>query len=410
MRLFEFMTERSCVIVGASHAGCNLAMQLRKEGWSGAISLYSAETDLPYHRPPLSKDFLAGHKELDQFRLRPEKMYQANSIDLRLGTEVVELDASGKTIGLADGTILPFDMLALCTGSLPRRLANGPASEKIFYLRTAADVISLKTKLPQVGKAAIIGGGYIGLETAAVLSQQGIQVSVLEMEERLLKRVSSQQMSDYFYALHKAAGVSVHCNTAVDSIAEEAGGIVLGCSDGSTLAVDVVIVGIGIEPQTGLAQQAALELENGVKVNEYLQTSAADIYALGDCASHPSALYGCQIRLESVQNANDQARTAAVNICGGRQIYDALPWFWSDQYQTKLQIAGLSAGYDSVIRRGEMDEAEGFALFYLRQDKLIAAECVNRPKEFLASKQLIQNRRVVDPAVLQDVSVAPNDF
>ncbi|MCH7815179.1 MAG: FAD-dependent oxidoreductase [Proteobacteria bacterium] len=406
------MKEQRCIIVGASHAGATLALQLRREGWSGAIQLIGAEAELPYHRPPLSKEHLAGAKTIDCMRLRPAKVYQDNAIELLLGTAVEHIDIDAKSVKLSDKRELRFDKLALCTGAEVRKLPIGEGLANIFYLRTAADVAPLISLSKTAKRVVIIGAGYIGLETAAVLIQKGLQVTVLEMADRILNRVTSEAMSDFMAALHRDHGVAIVTATEVTEIR---GGDVVEqviCADGTEFDADFVIIGVGVTPNTQLAASAGLEVGEGVLVNEYTQTSAADVYAAGDCTSHPSGLYKRVLRLESVQNANEQARAAAANICGRQTIYDAVPWFWSDQYHIKLQMAGINSDYDRVVIRGDpsLDNEAGFALFYFKDAVLIAADCVGRPKEFMVSKQMVKNRLKLDPSILEDESIDPVNF
>lgn len=410
------MSERSCLIVGASHAGVSLALQLRKEGWGGAIYLIGEEDQLPYHRPPLSKEHLAGDKTLDEMRLRPEKTYVDNNIQLRLGLRVERIDREAKIACLSNGEELNFDKLALCVGAKVRKLPIGEGLDRIFYIRTARDVSALSHWALPGKRVVIIGAGYVGLEAAAVLVTRGLQVTVLEMADRILQRVTSEAMSSFMQQLHGKHAVNIVTSCEVSDIQQSGAATKVVCADGSEHQADFVIAGIGIYPDTDLAEAAGLDVDAGIKVNEFAQTSDPDIYAAGDCSNHPSSVYQRTIRLESVQNANDQARIAAANICGRQVEYDVVPWFWSDQYNIKLQMTGLSEGYDELVCRGEIScdsDAKlkaGFALFYLRGGVLIAADCVARPKEFMLSKRLIKEKMKIDPSVLADESVEPTSF
>jgi 3-phenylpropionate/trans-cinnamate dioxygenase ferredoxin reductase component len=369
--------EASCIVIGASHAGVTLALQLRREGWQGKITLLGAEAELPYQRPPLSKGLLSGEKDLDGIRLRPRQSFEDNGIELMLGKTVASLQADQQTISLADGQVLRYDKLALCTGAQVRTLSQISKQSQVCYLRTAADAARIKSGIAAGRSVVVIGGGYIGLETAAVLASAGISVTVIEAADRVLQRVTGELMSDFISGLHRAHGVTIRTAVAVQSIEERAEKKLVICSDGSRIEVDFVIVGIGVEAN-----------------------------------SHPSAIYGRLVRLESVQNANDQARIAAANICGKKLPYDTVPWFWSDQYNIKLQMVGLSGNHDEVVCRGSVDnyEGSGFALFYLLDGKLIAADCVNRPKEFMVSKQLVKNQEKIDPELLADESIEAAKF
>lgn len=401
-----------CVVVGASHAGSQLAIQLRKEGWTGRIILIGAESHLPYHRPPLSKAVLAGEKSIESVALRPLAMYETNDIELRLGHRVEQILPNEKRIVLANSDEIAYDKLALCTGARVRRIALGVGLEGVHYLRTADDVLAIQQVLATGRKAVIVGGGYIGLEVAAVFAAMQLDVTVLEMADRILQRVTSPQISEYFHALHESHGVKVATRTSVTGIRGEGRVDGVICEDGSEYVADIVIIGVGVVPETGLAESAGLEVVNGIVVDECARTSDPHIYAAGDCTWHPSALYGRQLRLECVQNALDQSRVAAANIAGNATTYNALPWFWSDQYEIKLQSAGLLLEYDQLLIRGDSRNADGrgFSVFYLQGDRMVAADCVNRAKEFIACKRLIAEKVAVNVAALVDESCTPESF
>ena len=403
------MTDRAQVIVGASHAGVSLALQLRREGWEGPIQLVGAEKELPYHRPPLSKELLSGQKELDAIRLRPEKIYADNDIELLLGTTALKIDKEQRSLHLHDGRVLQYENLALCTGAKVRQLPLAFDSERVLYLRTAADVAQLQA-LAQPGKhAVIIGGGYIGLEAAAVLRKMELEVTVLEMAPRVLARVTSEVLSDYLTSLHMMHGVSIKTSTQVNGIQDHEGKLQVVCNDNTEYLADFVLVGIGVDPNTTLAESAGVSLDDGIVVDEKGCTSVPHIFAAGDCTRHPNRFAGGNVRLESVQNANDQARVVAANMVGNAGIYDAAPWFWSDQYDIKLQMAGLNSNYDSTVTRGDPtnSENEGFCVFYLRAGELVAVDSVARPKEFIAGKQLIARGISPDKASLADEQIEP---
>lgn len=398
------MSAENCIIVGASHAGVSLALQLRREGWAGGIQLLSAESELPYHRPPLSKDLLAGTKTADLIRLRPEKVYADNAIELLLNCEATAIDCAERTIQLRDSRQIGYSRLALCVGARVRTLPLSGSNDNVFYIRTLADVTRLAGHVQGGKRAVLIGGGYIGLEAAAQLVQKGVEVTLLEATDRILNRVTAPVLSNYFYTLHKSHGVVIQTGVSIDAISGTDGAVSIRMNDGSEIEADFIIVGIGITPNTDLAASAGLQIDEGIVVDEYARSSDPFIYAAGDCAQHPSALYQRPLRLESVQNATDQARIAAANICGKNLVYDAVPWFWSDQYDVKLQTAGLNTGYDAAVVRGDPANASstGFAVFYLRQGRLLAADCINRPKEFMASKQLIRSTVAISQAQLAD--------
>lgn len=397
-----------CIVVGASHAGSALAVQLRKEGWTGRIVLIGEEAHLPYHRPPLSKAVLAGEKTLDAVVLRPESLYAASGVELRLGEQVVSLDRAAQTVRLAGGETLHYDALALCTGARPRQLPGTEGMAGVFCLRNADDALHIREAAANGRHAVIVGGGYIGLEVAAVLRVRGLEVTVLEAASRVLRRVASPVLAEYFEALHKAHGVQIL--TSVTGLELLGGPRVTGVreTNGTVHAADLVIVGIGVQPEIQLAKAAGLEIDNGIVVDAGARTSDPRIFAAGDCTLHPSARYGRQLRLESAQNALDQARVAAANICGKDVLYDALPWFWSDQYDIKLQSAGLPLEHEHHMVRGDVTNADGkgFTVLHLRGDTMIAADCINRAREFIACKRLISERIPLNVEALADETLS----
>ena len=403
------MSDSRCVVIGASHAGVTLALQLRKEGWKGAISLIGAESELPYHRPPLSKEHLAGKKPLDAMRLRSEKMFSDNNIELRLGLTALKINRKSQLIKLNSGEEIRYDKLALCVGSIVNTIALAGSLKNLFYIRAAADVSSLSRSLEEGKRAVIIGAGYIGLEVAAVLRKLGLTVTVIELADRILKRVTSEYISSYIQSLHEKEGVKILTSTEVESIQGDGKVETVVCRDGVTLPADIIVAGIGVSPNISLAESAGLRIDRGIIVNEFGQTSDSNIFAAGDCTVHPSIIYDRLIRLESVQNANEQARCTAANICGKQQVYDAIPWFWSDQYHIKLQMIGLSQDADQIVVRGNpfIDDENGFTLFYLQEGVVIATDSIARPKEFIASKQLVKERARISEEILADESIEP---
>ncbi|MDO8908060.1 MAG: FAD-dependent oxidoreductase [Pseudohongiella sp.] len=386
--------EQTAIVIGASHAGSQLAIHLRKSGWLGRIVLIGDEAHLPYHRPPLSKAVMSGSKNAEDIQLRPSALYDNNQIELKLGSHVDALLREDQRVLLSTGESLHYDRLALCTGASPIRLPLGDGLDGVFYLRSLDDVLAIRSALPDVKQAVIVGAGYIGLEAAAVLRSQGIDVTVLERADRVLKRVTGEEVSGYFASLHQLHGVDIRCNAEVTAINGQGNVDSVSCADGSKFEAQLVIIGVGVVPETRLAQEAGLRIENGIHVDEYARTSDEKIFAAGDCASHPSFLYQRRLRLESVQNANDQSRVAAVNMIALQEKYCAAPWFWSDQYDIKLQSAGLSQDFDQTELEGSLNAAEsqGFVLKYFRQGQLIAADCVNRPKDFMAIKTALAQR------------------
>ena len=337
---------------------------------------------------------MAGEKTLDEILLRPAAMYEKSEVELRLGRRVTALDREARRLTLDDGETFTWDRLALCTGSRVIRLPLGDGLEGVHYLRDIADIEAIRGDTGEGRRAVIIGGGYIGLEAAASLSRQGMQVTVLEREDRVLKRVTGERMSQYITDLHRYHGVDVECGMEVTSINGTERVDSVSCSDGRSFAAELVIIGVGILPETTLAEQAGLHIENGIRVDEYAVTSDPSIVAAGDCASHYSTLYERTVRLESVQNANDQSRVAAATVCGEQKPYNAVPWFWSDQFGIKLQSAGLSDGHDDTVLLGEADPESdsGFSLLYFRDGRLIAGDSVNQAKVFMACKKLVGER------------------
>lgn len=400
------MSKQVCLIIGASHAAAQLATSLRQEGWQGQITMIGDEPYLPYHRPPLSKTFLAGDKEIDDLLIRPASFYDKSAIQFQQG-RVIAIDRQQQQVTLEDGSQLHYDKLALCLGARVRKAGlKGEDLAGVHYLRNIADIQAIKPYVVQGKRAVIIGGGYIGLETAASLKKLGMDVVVLEMAERVLQRVTAPEMSEFYTRIHQQQGVEIYNQMAVTEIVGEKQVSHVKCADGRQFAADLVIIGIGVVPNVELAEQAGLDVNNGIVVDEFSQTNDPNIVAAGDCANHFNAIYGRRMRLESVPNASDQAKSAAAAICGVYKPYKSLPWFWSDQYDLKLQIAGLSQGYDQVVIRGDSQNGRSFAAFYLQQGKLIAADCINRPQEFMLSKKIIAENLPVDAARLADESIA----
>jgi len=397
------MSREHAVIVGASHAGAQLAASLRQNGWDGNISIVGEEAIPPYHRPPLSKAYLAGEKHSDQLLIRPATFYEKSGIDLVLGTRVCAVDPANKSITLHDGGTIPYSKLALCTGAGVRRLAlPGHDLEGVFYLRDLGDVDRIRGFVASGKSAVIIGGGYIGLETAASLRKLGMDVTVLEALPRVLQRVTAPEVSAFYTRIHGEEGVRIVTDAGVEGL--EGSGRVrsVRTAGGSLLDADLVVIGVGVLPSTELAEDAGLEVDNGVVVDEYTRTSQPDIVAAGDCTNHYNPIYNRRLRLESVQNATDQAKTAAATLCGKLESYHSLPWFWSDQFDLKLQIAGLSQGFDHVVMRGSSQVGRSFAAFYFEGERLLAVDAVNRPKEFMAARRALAQGMSADPDKLAD--------
>ncbi|WP_058334376.1 NAD(P)/FAD-dependent oxidoreductase [Phaeobacter sp. CECT 5382] len=390
------------VVIGAGQAGSSLVAKLRKDGFDGEITLIGAETALPYQRPPLSKAYLLGEMELERLFLRPESFYADNNITLRLGSRVTAIDPAAKTVSIGD-EVITYDQLALTTGSDPRHLpaAIGGDLGGVFVVRSLEDVDAMAPHVSEGKRALIVGGGYIGLEAAAVCAKRGVKVTLVEMGDRILQRVAATETSDYFRALHAEHGVEIREGTGLERLEGEGGQVkraVLG--DGSTLDVDFVVVGVGITPGTQLAELAGLELDNGIKTDAQGRTSDASVWSAGDCASFPYK--GGRIRLESVPNAIDQAEVVAQNMMGAAKDYVATPWFWSDQYDVKLQIAGLNTGFDNVVTRA--DEGRSTSFWYYKGDQLVAVDAMNDPRAYMVGKRLIDMGKTADKSVVADVT------
>lgn len=380
---------QTCVIIGASHAGASLATAVRKEGWQGSIIVLGDETILPYHRPPLSKALLLGEKTADQIEIFKPAVYDKANIEFRLGVSVEKIDRTNKTVLLNNGEILGYDKLGLCTGARVRKLdIPGAQLKGVHYLRTLTDAQAIQAEVKSGGKAVIVGGGYIGLETAASLRKLGMEVTVLEMMNRILERVTAPELSTYYSDLHQRHGVNIIVNAQALELRGTDRVQQVICNEGRTLDADLVIIGIGVIPNTELAADAGLDINNGVVVDELAQTSDPDIVAVGDCTNHPNDLLGYRLRLESVPNAMEQAKTAAATLCGQHKPYHALPWFWSDQYNIKLQIAGMNRGYERVVIRG-IPSTDQFVAWYMKGNQVLAADCINNPKEFMIAKKII---------------------
>ena len=390
------------VIIGASHAGAGAASSLRQMGYAGAVTLLGEEAVAPYHRPPLSKAYLAGETTREQLLLRPEASYAEHDIDLRLGERAGALDVAGKAVTLESGEVLPYSHCVLATGARVRRLpVPGTDLPCVHYLRDTRDVEAIRAGVRDGGRAVIIGGGYIGLETAASLTKLGMRVSLLEAQDRILQRVTSEVMSDFYREVHAGHGVEIIESCIASGIEKDGDGLVVHTSCGRALPADLVVIGIGVIPNTELAEFAGLDIGNGIRVNEHCRTSDPHVFAIGDVAEQHSPLYGRAVRIESVPDATEQAKTVARAITGQPRPHDALPWFWSDQFDLKLQIAGLSDGHDKVLIRGDRN-ARSFAAYYFAGERLLAVDAVNAPRDFMTARMALSKGRTLDKAVLSD--------
>lgn len=392
-------SDAGIIIVGAGHGGSQAAISLRQEGYDGTITLVGDEPEFPYHRPPLSKAFLKGNEDRLQ-PLRGDAVYADNAIDYRPGTTVRAIDLAGKRCHLDHGD-LPFRALILATGARPRRLAiAGCEREGIFTLRTAADARRIKKHMVSSAHAVIVGGGFIGLEVAATMAALGKRVTVLELGERLLARAISPAVSDHVLARLAAAGVDVRFGAEVAAFEGDAHVRAVTTRSGDRILADIVVIGIGAEPDVALADEAGIHVDGGVVVDDYLRTSADNVFAIGDCARFPHWQTGGYVRLESVQNATDQARHVARVILGATTPYAAVPWFWSDIADMKLQMVGLPSGADRQLVAGDPD-SNAFSVYHFRGDDLVAIDTVNRPAEhMLGRKMLATGYRPTDHDIL----------
>ena len=402
------MSERyDVLIVGAGHGGAQAALALRQHKYAGSVALLGDEPDPPYERPPLSKEYFSGEKSFERILIRPQAIWAERDIELQLLRRVVAVDPAEQNVVLSDGSRIGYGKLIWATGGAPRRLScSGSNLMGVHNVRTRADADRMLAETPKVQNVVVIGGGYIGLEAAAVLAKLGKQVTVLEAMDRVLARVAGEPLSRFYEAEHRAHGVEIHLNAKMDCLIGHDGWVTgVRMSDGSVLPADMVVVGIGIVPAVEPLIAAGAASGNGVEVDEFCQTSLPNIYAIGDCAIHANPFAGGQrIRLESVQNANDQAITAARHIAGDAAPYHAVPWFWSNQYDLKLQTIGLSLGYDEVVVRGQ-SAARSFTLVYLSKGKVLALDCVNSVKDYVQGKALVITQATPDKSVLANPEI-----
>lgn len=398
------------VVVGGGHAAAAFLAKIRALGHSGSLTLIAAESALPYQRPPLSKTYLKGDMTFEQLLLRPDDWYVTNNIELRLGQTVTTIDRQQRTLGLKSGETVSFDKLLLATGSTPRHLPEqiGGSLGGVLALRDLSDADKIARQVKTAGRLLVIGGGYIGLEAAASARTMGLDVTVVEMAERILQRVGSPETSDFFRNLHRSHGVDVRESTGIQELTGENGRVTgARLADGTHLQADFVVCGIGVAPNDGLAQACGIEVDNGILVNSHSRTSDENIYAAGDCARFEWR--GQSIRLESVQNAKDQAETAANAMVGDAEHYDPIPWFWSDQYDVKLQIAGLGNGYtETITRPGKREGTQ--SVWYFKDDTLLSVESMNDPASYMLGRKLLMADKTVPRAAVSDPSVDLKQF
>jgi 3-phenylpropionate/trans-cinnamate dioxygenase ferredoxin reductase subunit len=401
---------RNVVIVGAGQAAAQAVDTLRRRGFDGAITLIGEEPESPYQRPPLSKKYLGGALQKERLLIRPLQFYADHRIDLRLGRCVLEIDRRARQVRLDDGERLAYDALLLATGSRPRRLTvPGAQLGAVHYLRNIADADRIRVHANAGARAVIIGGGYIGLEVAATLRERGLDVTVLEMADRLMNRVTCNEVSAFYRAEHERQGVVIRCGETVRALHGEHGQVRSVLTEqGGEYPADLVIVGVGVVPADELAKACGLDCENGVVTDGHCRTSHEAIWAAGDCASHLNRQYGRHMRLESVDNAFEQATTVAMNMLGTPTPHDKVPWFWSDQYDLKLIIVGVGHGYDAAIVRGA-PASRSFSVCYLRGGEFVAIDSINAPKDQMAARKLIAAHARPDPDKLANPQIALKD-
>ncbi|MEK9210378.1 NAD(P)/FAD-dependent oxidoreductase [Sphingomonas sp. 2378] len=396
-------TPYDIVIIGTGHAGVQAAIALRQEGFDGTIAMIGEEAYPPYERPPLSKEYLAGEKAFERILIRPERFWEERAVTLRLAERIVAVDAEARCLTTEAGALVEYGTLIWAAGGHARRLScEGHDLAGVHSVRSRADVDRLIAELPDVREVVVVGGGYIGLEAAAVLTKFGKAVTIVEAQDRVLARVAGEALSRFYEAEHRAHGVTIRLNESVACLEGERAISGVRLADGSVLPAQMAIVGIGIIPSVEPLIAAGAEGDNGVTVDAQGRTSLPHVFAIGDCAAHANAFAdGAVIRLESVQNAHDQATVAARTIMGRDVAYHAVPWFWSNQYDLKLQTVGLSAGHDRAILRGD-PAGRSFSVVYLRGGRVIALDCVNAMRDFVQGKALVADGAVVPDEALAD--------
>ena len=398
------MDDQKIIIIGGGQAGCQTATSLRASGFLGEISIYCSENYLPYQRPPLSKKFLLGELDKERLFFKPEKFYRDNNINFFLNSYVTNIEKENKKIFLNNNEEDSYDKLVIATGTKPREIeVDKDSAKNIFYLRSIDDVLEIKSKLQSSKKVAIIGGGYIGLEVAAILKKLGLSVTIIEMAGRILERVTSQVISDFYTKIHNEAGVEILINTSVESIIKGTKNMEI-LTDSGSINADFIVVGIGVIPCDELALESGLKVQNGILVNEFCETSERDIYSAGDCTVHPNFYYNKDIRLESVHNAIEQGKTVASSIMNKKEAYNQIPWFWSDQHDVNIQLIGIPEGWTKTVTRGDR-EAGQFILFYLKDGQIDGAAAINSPRDIRFARRLMAAGKVVDPNQLANPDI-----
>ena len=406
------MNERyDVLIVGAGHGGSQAAIQLRAAGFDGSIAIVGDEAEPPYERPPLSKDYLAGNKPFDRILVRPEAFWAERAIDLIAGARVSRIDAAAQCVTVTGDRTIGYDRLIWSAGGRARPLpCLGGDGARVFTVRERRDVDALNAALPPQGRVLVVGGGYIGLEAAAVLRARGHPVVLVEAADRLLGRVAGRTLADFVAAEHRTHGVDLRLGVTVTRIDASAAGVTATLSDGARIDAAVVVAGVGIVPEVGPLIAAGAVGGNGVDVDQACRTGLRHVYAIGDCAAHANVWAdGEMVRIESVQNAHDMAKVSVADIIGGEARHDALPWFWSNQYDLKLQTVGLAIGHDAEIARGDPAD-RSFSVVYLKARRVVALDCVNAAKDYVQGRRLIEARAEPDPDRLADPAVPLKDL
>ena len=398
------------VVIGAGQSAIQCITSLKKEGYEGSITLVGEEEHLPYQRPPLSKGFLDDSINKERLYFKKLDFFTENKIQLKLGISATSVDIENNLVNLSDEEKLHFDKLVFATGSRVRLLDfPGNDLDNIHYLRGLDDAENIKKGLEKSKHLVVIGAGYIGLEVAAIASEKGVKVSIVEMADRVMSRTVDPQISDYYLNLHQNNGVKFKFNTSLEEIKGQGQVESVVCSDGTFINADMVIIGAGVIPNTEIAQNSGVSCENGILVDEFGRTNYKNVFACGDCTSHPNKLLNMQLRLESVHNAMEQSKAIAMSVLDKPAEYSQIPWFWSDQYDHKLQIVGISGSHDTVTMRGSTD-ASKFMLFYTRGEELVAVDAVNNPKDFLICRKLVANKVKIKTDMISDLNLNLNDL
>ena len=398
------------VVIGAGQSAIQCITSLKKEGYEGSITLVGEEEHLPYQRPPLSKGFLDDSINKERLYFKKLDFFTENKIQLKLGISATSVDIENNLVNLSDEDKLYFDKLVFATGSRVRLLDfPGNDLDNIHYLRGLDDAENIKKGLEKSKHLVVIGAGYIGLEVAAIASEKGVKVSIVEMADRVMSRTVDPQISDYYLNLHQNNGVKFKFNTSLEEIKGQGQVESVVCSDGTSINTDMVIIGAGVIPNTEIAQNSGVSCENGILVDEFGRTNFKNVFACGDCTSHPNKLLNMQLRLESVHNAMEQSKAVAMSVLDKPAEYSQIPWFWSDQYDHKLQIVGISGSHDTVTMRGSAD-ASKFMLFYTRGEELVAVDAVNNPKDFLICRKLVANKVKIKTDMISDLNLNLNDL